>query len=157
MPIDIQGFNRKIAKMRGLPREVARNLLQDGARFLQDKLVEEILRGESGTDYPKSYPPTVSVETEGYVGVVSGNLRRSVRVDDRGFIQFIFSDGAGGVGSYNIKVDNRTRARYGIGFFEIAVELYGEFITETFLEEITRFVKRVSEGRSYQYENPFPG
>lgn len=156
MPIDIQGFTRKMQRMQGLPRQVARNLLQDGARFLQDKLIEEILNGQDGTDYPKDYPPTVTVDVGGYVGVVSGNLRRSVEVDDRGFIQLIFSDGSGGVGSYNIKVDNLTRQRYGIGFFEIAVELYGDFIVETFLEEITDFVRRVTADRSYEYENPFP-
>lgn len=156
MAVDLKGFRQKMDKAGGLVPSV-RMLLQDAGQYMEARLRDDVLNGETGKDYPKSYPASVTQGGRGYVGVISSNLRDSIQTYDRGEVVLIISDPrAAPVAEYNIKIDDWAREKYGMGYFEIAVELYGGFIEKAFVKEIARFARAMKSGQRYNYQNPFP-
>lgn len=156
MAVDLKGFREKMASAGGL-QILTRNLVQDGASYLQAKIADEVLNGETGTEYPKNYPASVSQGATGFVGVVSGNLRRSIEVIDKRTFALIISDpGAAPVAVYNVVINEWAKERYGMGYFEITAELYGDLVEKILAKEVLRFARSINTGRRYQYRNPFP-
>lgn len=156
MPIDLSGFRKKIDAAGGI-NTVVKNLLQDAGQYMEARIADDVLNGDSGKDYPKSYPVNVSKGSKGFVGVVSGNLKRSIQTRETGNIILVFSDSsAAPVAGYNIYINEWAKDRYGMGYFEIAVELYSGVIEKALIETLTEFARSVGAGKAYRYQNPFP-
>lgn len=156
MVVDLKGFRKKMASAGGL-QPLTRKLVQDGASYLQAKVVDDVLNGDTGAEYPKTYPASVSLGATGFVGVVSGNLKRSIEVVDKNTFALIISDpGAAPVAVYNVVINEWAKERYGMGYFEITAELYGDLVEKILAKEIIKFARSISTGRSYRYRNPFP-
>jgi len=156
MPVNLSGFRRKMDAA-GRLAPVARALLQDAGQYMQARIVDDVLNGEAGNSYPKSYPASVTQGASGFVGVVSGNLKRSIKTQEKGQVMLIFTDsGSSPVATYNIVIDNWAREKYGMGYFEIAVELYAGVIEKAFFKVIRDFARSANTGKRYNYTNPFP-
>jgi hypothetical protein len=156
MPIDTKGFDRKMSRMQNEMRRVLRALIRDAAAYLQSRIVGEVINGPAGLDSPKSgYPSGVSTGESGFVGVQTGNLKRSIQNRKESELEWrIFSENV--ISPYNEYVDSWSREKYGKGFFDIALELYSKGMLKLFADELSRFVRAVSSGSIYNYQNPFP-
>lgn len=160
-------FSKKMNRLRAQFLDLATKMHQDAAIYLQSKITEEILNGPPGSDYPKTgYPAGVSAGASGFVGVVSGNLRRSIQpqpVDP--FRSHVGIDGGAaaigvsspGYRNYAEIVAKWSKEKYGMNYFEITASIHGEFIKEKMREEIRRLLKAISKNQPYRYSNPFPG
>ena len=159
--INSKGFEEKVNKLRKLLPDTGEKLIQDATVFLQEKLVDEILNGPAGKNYPKSgYPTNVSRGESGYVGVNSGNLRRSIDTEIKilaGSLvgQVFVNAGLSPVGDYAVPVAGWSSAKYGANYMEIAEELWSEFVLDKAGKELARLVRSVSQRKSYRYRNPF--
>jgi hypothetical protein len=156
MPVDLTGFRRKMNAAGGL-LSVVKPLLQDAGQYMEARIADDVLNGEDGKEYPKNYPASVSQGATGFVGVVSGNLKRSIQTREKGYTVLILSDArAAPVATYNIVIDNWAREKYGMGIFEISIELYGGVIEKAFRDTLTDFARAASAGKRFNYSNPFP-
>ena len=160
-------FDRKILLMQQRFDKLLSFLVRDAATFLQSKLKTEILNGETGTDYPKSYPSTVSKGATGFVGVISGQLRNAIDIDISEISKHessVFLNGSlaaigvnsAGYSNYGEIMAVWSRYKYGEDYFEITVTLYGQYVNEKFIESIKEFFRQVNQGGSPTYQNPFP-
>lgn len=156
MPINRAGFDKKMRRMSGEMRATLRALIRDGAAYLAARITDEVVNGPSGQNYPKSgYASGVSQGESGFVGVVSGGLKRSIQLHRETDLEWtVFSENV--VAPYNADVDSWAREKYGMGFMDIAIELYSAGVLKLFAQELTRFVSAVSNDITYRYQNPFP-
>jgi len=164
LKVDFPQLKRKISSFNGLFTTLQR-LHRDAAIYIQGRLVESILAGETGTNYPKSYPSSITEGVGGYVGVVSGQLRQSIQQKSTGkYSSRIFVDptaaaiGAGPNSKYQTYAEfiaDWSQEKYGRNFMQIAVELYGEYVTERISFEMNRLIKSLNSGTPYFYKNPF--
>lgn len=142
-------------------------LVRDAAVFLQEKVKDEVLNGETGTDYPKSYPGSISKGAKGFVGVVSGQLRNAIDIDVTEISKHessVFLNGSlaaigvnsAGYSNYGEIMAVWAKHKYGENYFEIAISLYGTFVNEKFIESIKEFFRQVNANQNPTYKNPFP-
>ena len=142
-------------------------LVRDAAVFLQERLVAEVLNGEDGDKYPKSYPSSISKGAKGFVGQNSGFLKDAIDVnlDDIAkhessvFLNASLSPigvNSGSYTNYGEIVAVWAKHKYGENYFEITISLYGTFVNEKFIESIKEFFRQVNSGANPTYKNPFP-
>lgn len=145
-----------MSRMRGDMKQLLRNLIRDAAAYLSGKIVDEVINGPAGLEYPKSgYASGISLGESGFVGVGIGKLKDSIESKKEGDLEWrIFTENI--VAPYNQYVDNWAKEKYGRGFFDIALELYSKGILKLFTGELARFVRAVSDDKIYNYRNPFP-
>lgn len=159
--IDTSGFDDKIQKLRTLFPETGEKLIQDATAFLREKLTDEILNGPAGSVYPKSgYPSLVDRGSSGFVGVNSGNLRRSIDTEIKVIAgslvgQVFVNAGLSPVGDYAVPVAGWSRNKYGLNYMEIAQELWGQYVLDKAGKVLARLVTNVSQGKVFRYRNPF--
>jgi hypothetical protein len=158
---DLTNFNKKFNELNDGFRNLLAFLVRDAAVFIQGKLKNEILNGEAGMNYPKTYPSSISEGETGFVGVVSGNLRNSIELDfselQSKLVAVVFMDSSfGAIGDYGEKIIRWTTEKYGANFFEITFQLYGNFVGEKIAEAVTDFFRQVENGQTPKYKNPFP-
>ena len=154
--INTRGFDQKIKRMSVGINVVLFNLIRDAAAFIKAKMVNEVLNGPAGQDSPKSgYAAGVGEGERGFIGVVSGNLKRSIQIQQQGQLKyFVFSETV--VAPYNEEANQWVQDRYGKGYFDIVAILYVNGMLDLFLKEITRYTLAVSNSSVYTYQNPFP-
>lgn len=142
--------------MEGEMKATLRALVRDAATYLTDKVVDEVISGPEGGDYPKvGYASGISPGEKGFIGVDSGGLRRSIQLRKDNDLKWdIFSENV--VANYNKYVDSWAKEKYGKGFFDITLELYSQGVLNLFSQELARFVRAVTNNQVYQYRNPFP-
>ena len=159
--IDTSGFDKKVAELRRLFPSTGEKLIQDATVFLQEKLVDEILNGPAGKIYPKTgYPSIVGKGQKGYVGVNSGNLRRSIDTEIKVIAgnligQVFVNAGLSPVGDYALPIAGWSKNKYGFNYMEIAQELWGEYVLDKAGQVLARLVRNVSQGKRFAYRNPF--
>ena len=154
------GLDRKIQLMQERFEKLLTFLVRDAASFLTEKLKSEILNGETGTNYPKSYPSSISQGESGFVGVVSGQLRNAIDIDPQIIVKpealVFLNESLGAVGTYGRDIADWTKRKYGQDYFEITMSLYGTFVNEMFIDAIKEFFRQVNAGQNPIYKNPFP-
>lgn len=158
MSVDKRGLESKKIILNQLPK-VLQFLVEDGAKFLVDRIEGEVLKGPDGNVYPKTgYATGIAQGQTGFIGVVSGNLRRDVdeRQGKDKYQKTVFMR-SGGSSDYVQDAANFVFQKYGADFMEIAVQLYGDFLYNTMRKEVGRFFAAVNARRGYNYQNPFPG
>ncbi|NRA52143.1 MAG: hypothetical protein HRU12_23690 [Phaeodactylibacter sp.] len=156
MALNSSGFDRKIQALSRAP-EIAGKLARDGALYIQHVMIEEVLNGPAGKDYPKTgYPASVAPGASGFVGVNSGNLRRSVQVKHKKDESIVFINQGGSGVDYANYIAKWSEQQYGQDFISITVFLYSAFLFAVQEKEFRRFLNTVSVGLPYQYRNPFP-
>lgn len=164
---DRSGFDRKVRLTQERFDKLLSFLVRDAAVFLQDRLKSEILNGETGTDYPKSYPSSISKGASGFVGVVSGQLRNAIDIDISEISKHesrVFLNGSlaaigvssSGYSNYGEIMAVWAKHKYGSDYFEITIILYGQFVNEKFIEAIKEFFRQINAGIAPTYKNPFP-
>lgn len=153
------GLDKKVQLMQERFSKILSFLVRDAATFLQEKLKDEILNGEPGENYPKSYPSTISQGESGYVGYISGNLRNAIEIDVSEIAKheaFVYLDESiANVGDYGRWIADWASRKYGQDYFEITLTLYGQFVNTKFIETINAFFRQVNRGVSPTYQNPF--
>ena len=128
------GFLRKV---RALHSGVAffEHAHLDAAARLQEHMVDDVL-------------------TNQYVGVISGNLRRSQEVAPSSrFSSLLFTDIV--VAPYALFVLRWSRRKYGKDFIRITLDLYLARTLDLMEKEFNRMVGEIRQGRIYKYQNPF--
>lgn len=157
--INRSGLDRKVQLMQERFSKLLSFLVRDAATFLQEKLKSEILNGETGENYPKSYPSGITQGEIGYVGVVSGQLRNAIDIDVSEIAKheaFVFlNESLGAVGDYGRWIADWAARKYGQDYFQITLTLYGQFVNTKFIETIQEFFRQVNRGISPTYQNPF--
>lgn len=160
-------------------------LVRDAAVFLQEKLKDEVLNGQTGEkgqlsieiaadengkrkrSYTKSYPSAIQKGAKGFVGVISGNLRNAIDIDvteiSKHESSVFLNASLSAIGVTSDKYSNYgeimavwAEYKYGKDYFEITTELYGTFVNEKFIESIKEFFRQVNSGANPTYKNPFP-
>jgi len=157
MSVDISGYIKKRNRLLRI-LEVSQNLIEDATTFLQGKIVDEIINGPVGSDYPKSgYASAIGVGQSGFIGVNSGQLRNSIQQEIGRFQSKILVDfSAAPVQAYAESAAQFTVDRYGLNYMQIGLQIYGEFIKKTMRQEFFKFIQAIDKGRTYTYKNPFP-
>ena len=151
------GFDKKMRLARTTVQKQLPFLIQDAAAYTLGKLVQEVLNGQSGTDYPKQYPTAVAEGATGFVGVVTSNLRRSIQMQQNGDYEIQIRQVFQALAPYHDEMITWSVERYGMSFYSIAVQLYGEFVGARMVTWMLRVINGVDEGREIGYRNPFPG
>lgn len=157
MPVDQSGFDRKMKLQQQAFDKAGPKIVEDAGTYLSAKLVQEILNGASGPNYPKPYPAGISEGATGFVGVITSNLRRSIGVERMNEFEVRIRQINETLAPYHDEMVNWSQAKYGKNFYEIAVELYGPAIAKTILATLTRIVKDAGSLKRLSYQNPFPG
>lgn len=141
------------------------HLIEDAAAYMHNKVVNEVLNGQPGESYPKSYPGSITPGAKGFVGVVTGNLKRAIQTRKVSQLQSnVILDGSAsyisvtssGYNNYGEIVAKWAEKKYGFNYFDIAVRLYGPLVQSIITETLKRFVRAVTDGVRFQYKNPFP-
>lgn len=112
------------------------NAPKDGATYFQEAVVSGVINGQ-------------------YVGVISGNLKRSIEV----FITSRFSAAVVsdiGIAPYTMEVRERTYRKYGEDFYQITLRVYGDDAYKGLLKEWRRMMTIVARGGTYHYQNQLP-
>lgn len=157
MGVNSSGFRNKMKLARRDFARVGPMIVEDAATYLLLQLVEDVLNGETGTNYPKSYPSGISPGATGFVGVVTSNLRRSMDIRKLNEYKARITNVRAGLAPYHNDVIEWSKKRYGKDFYEITVELYGkQVITEVF-KALRRMIRSWENGQPFQYSNQFPG
>ena len=157
MPVDSSGFKKKMKLARSNFDKVGPMIIEDAATYLLLQLVEDVLNGETGTNYPKSYPSTISQGATGFVGVITSNLRRSMDFRKLDKYTAYITNVRSGLAPYHNDVIEWSKNRYGKDFYEITVQLYGKQVIDEIAKALTRMLKSWNDGREFQYTNQFPG
>lgn len=116
--------------------EFFRNIHKDAIIFLQDRLLSRVIGGQ-------------------YVGVISGNLRRSQVIDFGEYTSEMRPNFT--IAPYAGYVANWAFHKYGRDYYKILVDLYGKFVVQKIEKEFNRMIDLLNEGKRYKYKNPFPG
>jgi len=154
MAVNDQGAQRKINRASiGLPI-VAGKVLQDAATYINSKLVDTVLNGSSGKDYPKGYPGGTDSEA-GFVGVISSNLRRSIGIEKAGEFEYQVTQIQSELAPYHDNVVNWSKRKYGLNFYEIALKLYGPRIAKEIVAVLVKVARDLGRGSQPNYRNPF--
>lgn len=155
MNVDNGGAKRKLLAMQSFTNKFPL-FLKDAGAYIMAKIVDSILNGESGENYPKSYPEAVSEGQGGYVGVVTSNLRRSIGItlEDQGMVVLI-SQVNKALAPYHNDMLLWTEEKYGMTFYEIAVKLYGAKVATEMLRFIKDLVIKANQGKELRYSNRF--
>jgi len=142
--IDTSGWLKKRDALRKNVSEAAEFGLIDAGEWFHGMLAQTIING----GHPRVRP---------YVGVVTGNLKRSVknRPLSTGKVR-VYIDVAGGQVPYAPDVLRWSKIKYGRSFMEIAVEKFSKPIVRIMTKELARAVEAASNGQSYEYKNNFP-
>lgn len=156
MPVNKKGFDKKIKLIKQFSKKGLPQIVQDAGTYLNSKLVGEILNGMPGDDYPKSYPAGAVAGSTGFVGVVTSNLRRSISVDQESEYVVNIRQIYAQLAPYHKYVAGWTSEKYSMNFYDIAVKLYGPKVTLELFQYIKQAHKRLSNGQSPSYNNPFP-
>lgn len=157
MSVNSSGFRRKMKLAREDFARVVPMIVEDAATYLLLQLVEDVLNGETGTNYPKSYPNTIQSGATGFVGVITSNLRRSIDFRKENEYRAFITNVRSGLAPYHDDVIEWSKKRYGKDFYEITVQLYGKQVVTEIEKAFRRMLRSWSGGRSFQYSNQFPG
>lgn len=134
MELRDEGARKKLAAVRSTVRFLL-NSHRDMATHFQHKLVDEVAAGQ-------------------FVGVISGNFRRSWEVLPLGpFATAIASELA--VAPYAPFVIAWSQRKYGRNVMQITLNIYGDEAQRKLKDEFERLVSRVNSGKTYRYKNPF--
>lgn len=162
--ISKRGFDRKMQLLRGLT-DILREMHKDAASFIKGRIVNDILDGPEGHQYPKTgYPTGISEGASGFVGIISGNLKSSIQVENREFSSSIEPDetaapigvSSSGYTNYAQIIGRWSQEKYGANFMEIALRLYGPQVDQVIRDEIAAFIRDTNNRQQYRYTNPFP-
>lgn len=133
--LDTLGFRKKMKALRTMTA-FYEQAPRDAAAAYQEGIVAGVINGQ-------------------YVGVISGNLKRSVEIAlTSRFSAAVVSDLS--IAPYSPGVRKNTRERYGEDFYQIAMRIYGPEIEERLRSEWRRGMATVNTRDRYTYENPFP-
>lgn len=157
MPVDKSRFEAKMKLARQAFDTNGPKLLEDAGSYLTAKLVQEILNGASGTDYPKPYPSGISEGASGFVGVITSNLRRSIGAEKVSQFEIRVQQINETLAPYHDEMINWSAQKYGKNFYEIAVQLYGPAIAKEIIAFAARIMKEADNLKKFSYKNPFPG
>ena len=155
MSVDFTGFNKKINALRRMANSALPSFIEDAGVFLLVKLVDEIINGTPGEAYPKNYPSGVSSGAAGFVGVVSGNLRRSIQLEPDGPLAVEIKQTLKDLAPYHDFVINFSKERYGKNFYEITVEIYGPVVAQKLVQVASRLSSQIDSRGEFVYRNPF--
>lgn len=134
---------------------VLKPLVQDAATFITQELVEKILNGETGLNYPKTYPGSVREGASGFVGVVTSNLRRSIGIQNESELVVIVRQIDSQIAPYHDRILEWSREKYGLSFYQIAIRLYGAEVAQTIVRVIVSAVRQIGRGQFPRYVNKF--
>ena len=112
------------------------NIHKDAIVYLQRKLLERVIGGQ-------------------YVGVISGNLRRSQIVNFGRYISEMRPNFT--IAPYARYVADWAFSKYGANYYGILLRLFGKDTYNRMKAEFRRMLKFLNKGQAYQYKNPFPG
>lgn len=116
--------------------EFFENAPKDGATYFQEAVVSGVINGQ-------------------YVGVISGNLKRSVEVYlTSRFSAAVVSDK--GIAPYTVDVRERTYRKYGEDFYQITLRIYGDDAYQALFKEWKRAMTAIANGTTYKYRNQLP-
>jgi hypothetical protein len=130
------GARKKQQAMRSAVETFAQNIPLDACSFFDTNTSQGVISGQ-------------------YVGVISGNLRRSLTVERLG----PHSAGLGsdlGIAPYASAVRARTAKKYGRDFYRIALKMFRSRAVLAVNAEYARLRGVVASARQYTYRNPFP-
>lgn len=135
MRVDLStvGFRQKVEALKSA-LIFFENMSRDAALFLQEGIVDGVINGQE-------------------VGVISGNLRRSIEVAPTSRWSWaIVSDLS--IAPYGPQVAKRTRERYGNDFYKIGLERFGPAMEKPMRDEFDRSIKAALNRKQYRYKNP---
>ena len=108
----------------------------DAATYFQEAVVSGVINGQ-------------------YVGVISGDLKRSVEVYPTSkFSAAVVSDL--GIAPYAPEVRESNLRKYGEDFYEITLRHYGKEAHQALLQEWKRMISSIDRGVRYTYRNQLP-
>lgn len=154
-PVDISGFQKKIKLAQKKVDEDLPKLIKDTATYVLAKLVDEILNGASGTNYPKAYPGSISQGGKGFVGVITSNLRRSIGIDPINKYEVIIRQNVSSLAPYHDDIIKWSENKYGKNFYEITIAIHGANVQRKIFETLDKLIDDVDKGRKGTYSNPF--
>lgn len=134
MEISVEGWGLR-QKLHALQTliEFFENAPYTAAAFLAEAIITGVINGQ-------------------YVGVITGNLKRSVDVAevDR-FTAAIVSDLS--MAPYSIEVREKNLKKYGEDFYQIGLRIYGEEAARMMAEEWEKAIKAINERKPYKFSH----
>lgn len=88
-----------------------------------------------------------------YVGVITGNLRRSVSVDSQPTKSRVYHNLA--IAPYTPNVARRTKEKYGQTFHQIGLAQFRPIMQQAQSKELSRMIRAYNSGRPYNFQNPY--
>lgn len=153
--IDDKRFRKKMELAQSQADMIFPKLIEDAATFMNLKLVDSILNGMSGKNYPKQYPGGVSEGASGFVGVVTSNLRRSIGIEKVNKFEARIRQIQTTLAPYHDEIIAWSKEKYGLNFYEIAIRLYGPRVTREIFDTIKQIARDVDLLKKSGYQNPF--
>lgn len=134
--IDISGWDDQLRGLNAIANVTVPALVQDGAVYYKGRLLNNVIAGQ-------------------YVGVISGQLRRSFGLRPLS-ARSIEVKADLTVASYAPRVLRWSAAKWGRNYLQITTAFYGKDIIDGFQEEIAAAVRAIGRGRIPKYSNPYP-
>lgn len=135
--INTRGLRAKIENLKRF-RQSLIFIHQDAAAWFKLKLIDEIINGQ-------------------FVGVITGNLRRSHAV--RPFSKsktIILVPQSAPAAPYAGIVARRTKGRFGRTYLELTKFFFEDQLREIAVKEMSRAIKKINLRQRYVYANPYP-
>jgi hypothetical protein len=156
MGVNSSGADKKFQIAQSEFARVMPLFIRDAAQWVALKLKDEIINGEGGTDYPKSYPGSISPGSEGFVGIISSNLRNSILPQRKDPYTWVIRQVAEAVAPYHDHVVQWSKDKYGKDFYEITLILYGPKVIRELGKVLIKYERAIEQKRRFTYSNPFP-
>lgn len=155
MAVDSTGFRRKMDLLRKFNDDNVINYLNAAAFFVVNKLVDEVLAGQEGFDYPKDYPSSVKEGETGFIGIVTNRLRDSMGYESPTQFQRIIKQTSPSLAPYFRDATDHVKNRYGIGIMEITIQLYGEEVLQEAQRMLSKAIQDIKNGNLQPYKSGF--
>lgn len=135
--IDTSGLRAKLRNLKRF-RDSLTFVHQDGAAWFKGKLINEVINGQ-------------------FVGVITGNLRRShvVRPFSKDKTLILVPQSAPAA-PYAPLVARRVRNKFGQDYIELTRFFFEEDLIKIATDQISRMIKAVNQRRRVVYTNPYP-